>query len=589
MRRLFRYLKRYKRSLWFSTSSSIINKVFDLMPPFLTAWLIDTVSGNVPAWIAHWTGLEGLWPTVIFLTVLTFLIFGFESLFEWMFKRGFMRLAQKVQHELRVEAYEHLQKREMAFFENQRMGNLMSMLNDDINQLERFLNNVFNEIIQLITLLIVAGWSLCAVSLELGLIGMAPIPFIIIGSLYYQKKVAPHYRAVREGVGELSTRLENNLGGILVIKSFTAEEFEAQRVRNSSEAYRDANFKAIRWSSVYVPIIRIFISIGFALTLLIGAYWVLFEPGRFTIGSLAFFAMMTQRLLWPVTRLGVVFDEYERARASARRIFGLLDTPNQISEPANPQTLQQPVRGNIQIENASFHYLEGQPILRRLNLNIQSGETIGIAGPTGGGKTTFIKLLLRLYDVNEGSIQLDGIDLRQLSLQELRKHIALVSQDVYLFHGSIRENIAYGSHQLSQSAIEDAAKQAQLHDFIIQLPRGYDTIVGERGIKLSGGQRQRMSIARAIIKNAPILILDEATSAVDTDTERAIQQSLNVLVKGKTAVIIAHRLSTIRQADRILVMKDGTIVEQGDHDTLIARDNEYAKLWKVQTGMVESE
>ncbi|MCG8330144.1 MAG: ABC transporter ATP-binding protein/permease [Chitinophagales bacterium] len=585
MKRLFRYLGKYQNKLWFATSASVVNKVFDLMPPFLTAWLIDTVSGNTPAWITRWTGLDEQWPIIIFLTILTFLIFGGESFFEWLFKRSFMRLAQSVQHELRLKSYQHLQKREMAFFENQRTGNLMSMLNDDINQLERFLNNIFNEIIQLITLVLVAGWSLCAVSLPLGLIGMAPIPFIVLGSLYYQRKVAPHYQSVREGVGRLSTRLENNLSGILVIKSFTAEQFEAERVKEVSEQYRDANFKAIRWSSVYVPIIRIFISIGFAVTLMIGAYWVLFEPGKFSIGSLAFFAMMTQRLLWPVTRLGVVFDEYERARAAARRIFGLLDTPNQIQDPEEGSSFHQPVKGHIHLKAVDFQYLPDQPILQNLNLEIKAGQTIGIAGPTGGGKTTLIKLLLRLYDVTNGSIKIDDKDIRTLNLKALRQQMALVSQDVYLFHGSIKENIAYGRMDLSDQEIREAAQKAQLAEFIESLPLQYETIVGERGIKLSGGQRQRMSIARAIIKNAPILILDEATSAVDTETEKAIQESLNFLVKGKTAIIIAHRLSTIRQADTILVMKDGQIVEQGTHDFLLQKSGEYARLWKVQTGI----
>lgn len=588
MQRLFRYLSNFRASLWFSLCSSVINKVLDLMPPFLTAWLIDSVSGNVPAWIGRWTGLGELWPVVIFLTALTFVIFGFESLFEWFYQRGFMRLAQRVQHALRLDAYQRMQARELAFFENQRTGNLMAMLNDDINQLERFLNNAFNEIVQLITLILFAGWALCAVSLPLGLLGMAPIPFIVLGSLYYQKKVAPFYREVREGVGILGTRLENNIAGILVTKSFTAEQFEADRIRKASEQYRDANFRAIGLSSVYVPLIRIFISIGFALTLLVGAYWILYEPGRFTIGSLAFFAMMTQRLLWPVTRLGVIFDGYERARASARRIFGLIDTPGQISDPEQPRHLPETI-GHIRIQDVDFHYKEGQPVLRKLQLEIPSGQTIGIAGPTGGGKTTLIKLLLRLYDVTAGSIQLDGIDIRQVRIRELRQQIALVSQDVYLFHGTIRENIAYSRSECPMDNIVKAAKKAQLHDFIQSLPDGYESIVGERGIKLSGGQRQRLSIARAILKDAPILILDEATSAVDTETERAIQQNLSQLTEGKTAIIIAHRLSTIRHADNIIVIRDGTITEQGTHEQLLELNGDYAGLWRVQVGELEVE
>ncbi len=585
MYRLIRYLDRYRKSLWFAVLSSILNKVFDLMPPFLTAWIIDSVSGNIPSWLSG----KGPWPAVLFLTLLTLLIFGLESLFEWFYKRGFLRLAQRVQHDLRTQAYHQLQSREMAFFEEQRTGNLMAILNDDINQLERFLNSSFNEILQLLTLLVFAGSSLCSVSLELGLLGMAPIPFIILGSLYYQRRVAPYYQQIREGVGRLGARLENNISGIQVIKSFTAEARELERVNAESANYRDANFRAIRWSALYIPLIRILISLGFAATLLIGAYWVIFEPGRFTLGSLAFFAMMIQRLLWPVTRLGVVFDELERARASARRVFGLIDTPNRLPEAAAPKQVP-PDAGNIRIIDLHFAYKAGHPVLSGINLDIHKGQTVGVAGPTGSGKTTLIKLLLRFYDPSAGSITLEGIDLRKLDLQSLRRHIALVAQEVYLFHGTVEENIAYGRPAASRQAIIQAARKAQLHDFICRLPNGYQTIIGERGIKLSGGQRQRLSIARALLKDAPIIILDEATSSVDTETERAIQTNLNQLTEGKTAIIIAHRLSTIRHADRIIVLDNGHITEAGTHEDLLRAQGTYADLWSVQTGeTVETE
>ncbi len=583
MRRLFRYLDRYKGKLWSSISYSVINKFFDLMPPFLTAWMIDSVSGNIPIWISKWTGLTEVWPIILFLTALTVFIFGMESFFEWLFKRGFMELAQEVQHDLRMDAYTQLQSREIAYFEEQRTGNLMSMLNNDINQLERFLNDSFNEMVQMTTLVIFAGWSLCTVSFSLGLIGMLPLPFIVLGSFYYQRKISPHYREVRETVGALSSRLENNISGIQVIKSFTAEDFEKSRVDQTSTAYRSANYKAIRWNALYTPLIRILITIGFAATLMIGSYWVINDLNGFTVGGLAFFAMMIQRLLWPVTRLGFIFNEYERAKASSRRIFGLLDTPNQIPNPSSPIDIQN-LQGQIQLQDLTFFYKKEQVILDQINLAIQAGQMIGIAGPTGAGKTTLIKLLLRLYDVKSGAVLLDGIDIRQVDKYHLRRQIAMVSQEVYLFHGSITENIAYGLGDCPQEKIIEAAKKAELHDFIAQLPDGYESLIGERGIKLSGGQRQRLSIARAILKDAPILILDEATSSVDTETERAIQQNLGQLTAGKTAIVIAHRLSTIRHADQIIVLKNGKIAEQGSHSELLGVDGIYADLWKVQIG-----
>lgn len=584
MFRLFHFLKNYRKSVIWAVASSVINKLFDLMPPILTAWIIDTAAGQTPNWIQRWGGEEltqNTFSVILFLGVLTFLIFGFESLFEWSFKREFMRLAQRVQHDLRMVAYGKMQSREIAFFEEQRTGNLMAMLNDDINQLERFLNTSFNEIIQIIVLVLFAGWTLIMVNLPLGILGMLPIPFIILGSFYYQKKVSPYYKEVREAVGKLSNRLENNISGIMVIKSFTAESFEKKRVNEVSENYRNANFRAIRWSSVYVPIIRMIIAVGFASKLVIGAYWAIQTPPQFSLGSLAFFAMMIQRLLWPITRLGSVFDEFERARASARRVFGLIDTPNIIQNPDQPTSLPLSL-GNISMEDVHFSYKEGIPILKGLNLQIEKGQNIGVVGLTGAGKTTLIKLLMRLYDVTDGSIKLEGIDLRDLDMTDLRQNIALVSQDVYLFHGTIEENIAYGMGHFEKSKIIEAAQKSQLHEFISTLPNGYDSIIGERGIKLSGGQRQRLSIARAILKDAPILILDEATSSVDMETEKAIQENLEYLTQDRTAIIIAHRLSTIRQAEKIIVLGNGQILEMGDHDSLINQAGLYSDLWKFQ-------
>lgn len=582
MHQLFQYVQTRANLFWFASGASVLNKILDLMPPLLVGWVIDSVSGTPPAWIAA-LGLREPWHMAIFLSVLGVLIFGFESLFEWLYNRGFMTLAQDIQHQLRLDTYARIQSREIRFFENQRMGETLAILNDDVNQLERFLNSGFNELLQLAVLFVFSLVIMMGTSWELSAISLLPLPIILAGSLWYQRLIAPRYDKVRQTVGAMASRLENNLGGMLVIQSFTAEEFELERVRASSEAYRKANLHAIRLAAVYIPLIRMGIAIGFGGVLLLGAYWVLEGSGRLTTGELVLFSMLVQRVLWPITRLGQTLDLYERARASATRIFGLLNTPPMIQNPAVPTPLPH-AQGALRFEQVHFAYDPAMPVLKGLDFAVAPGEMVGFAGTTGAGKSTLVKLLLRLYDPNQGRVLLDGIDLRELSLQTLRSQIALVSQDVYLFHGNLRENIAYGMGEIGMEAIEAAARKAELHDFIVSLPQGYDTLVGERGIKLSGGQRQRLSIARAILKDAPILILDEATSSVDTETEKAIQQNLNQLVQGKTALVIAHRLSTIRQADRILVLKDGQLAEQGTHDLLLDQGGIYADLWHIQLG-----
>ena len=584
MWKLFGYMRPHWKFFSWSCFSSIMNKILDLMPPVLVGWVIDSVRREPPEWISIILGTDDPWNLAVFLAVLGVVIFVFESLFQWAFQHGFMSLAQTVQHKLRTDTYNHLQTREIEFFENHRMGETMAMLNDDVNQIERFLNIGFNEILQLFVLFIFAGGVMFGISWELALVGLLPLPVVLWGSLFYQNLISPRYRKVREAVGALSSRLENNIAGIFVIKSFTAEKFESERVAEASREYQQANFQAIKLSAVYVPLIRMAIALGFGGVLLLGSYWVLEDRGIITVGELVFFSMMIQRLLWPLTRMGVTLDEYERAKASARRTFGILEAPSKIVSPAISKSLPRSVQGRIEMINVSFNYRRGGEVLKGLNLCVEQGEMIGIAGVTGAGKSTLIKLLLRFYDPTAGQVMLDGIDLRELKLSEIRKQISLVSQDVYLFHGTIGENIAYGTDDQDFQKIEEASRSAQLHEFVQTLTDGYQTIVGERGIRLSGGQRQRLSIARAILKNSPVMIFDEATSSVDTETEREIQANLASITQGKTALVIAHRLSTIRHADRILVIRDGKVAEEGHHDDLVLLNGTYADLWHIQSG-----
>lgn len=581
MARLFRYLNPMRGRLLVASWWAVVNKVLDLAPPILVAWLIDVVASTPPSWLPGWLGITGAMQQVVFLAVATVIVFGLESLSQWGYAYGFMTLAQDAQHKLRMDAYARMQQREIRFFEEHRLGRTLAMLNDDVNQLERFLNTGFAELVHLVVLVLFAGSVMFGLNPLLALAGLVPVPVIVWGSLRFSRMLEPRYGKVRESVGDVATRLENNIGGILVIKSFTAENFEQQRVAQASDAYRRANRNAIKLSTVFTPLIRMAIALGFAAVIVLGGWWAL--QGKVSPGQLVLFCMMIQRLLWPLTRLGSTFDEYQRARAGAARVFSLLNTPPRIADPAQPAALAR-AKGAVEFENVVFRYRDREPVLNGLSFRVAAGEMVGIAGPTGAGKSTLIKLLLRLYDVNGGAVKIDSHDVRALAQADLRRQIALVSQDVFLFHGTIRENIAYPGVDVPLQKVIEAATHAHFHEFVQTLPQGYDTLVGERGIKLSGGQRQRLSIARALLKDAPILVLDEATSSVDTETERIIQQNLSELVTGRTALVIAHRLSTIRNADRILVLKDGVLAEEGDHDALVAAGGTYADLWAVQSG-----
>lgn len=580
LRRLITYGRPYRRETTWAIAASILNKIFDLAPPILIGMAVDIIVQKDDSLLGSW-GIVGVERQFVVLSVLTFLIWSLESVFEYAYKRLWRNLAQAMQHHLRLDTYAHLQDLDLEFFEERSSGELLSVLNDDINQLERFLDTGANDILQVATTVVAIGGVFFAVAPQVAWMSMLPMPFILWGSIAFQKTLAPRYGEMRAKVGWLSARLANNLGGITTIKSYAAEAHERDRVAADSEAYRQSNRRAITLSAAFVPLIRIVILVGFTATLLYGGLET--ARGAIAVGTYSVMVFITQRLLWPLTSLGQTLDNYQRAMASTRRVFGLLDTPI-AAHPGDRLLNPAQVRGAIALHRVEFGYRNRPPVLRGLSLEIPAGQTIAIVGATGSGKSTVVKLLLRLYEIQGGAITLDGIDIRELELRSLRRQIGWVSQEVFLFHGTVAENIAYGSFDASLDQIIEAAKLAEAHDFITQLPQGYDTLVGERGQKLSGGQRQRLAIARAILKDPPILILDEATSAVDNETEAAIQRSLDRITAHRTTIAIAHRLSTIRNADCIYVMDQGAIVEAGTHDQLLARRGLYDTLWRVQTG-----
>ncbi|BAW95788.1 ABC transporter protein [[Synechococcus] sp. NIES-970] len=578
--RLFRYGDRYRKQINWAIACSILNKLFDLAPPVLIGVAVDTVVQRDRSFVAQF-GVTSIIGQLLVIGGLSFIIWGAESIFEYFYQRLWRNLAQKMQHNLRLDGYSHLQELELGYFEERSTGELLALLNDDVNQLERFLDVGANEILQVITTVILIGALFFYATPSAAWMAMAPIPIIIWGSVAFQKKLAPRYADVREKVGILSARLSNNLSGITTIKSFTTEHYELERLRFDSDAYLRSNERAIALSAAFIPLIRIAILAGFTAILFFGGLQV--EQGLLAVGTYSVLVFMTQRLLWPLTRLGQTLDLYQRAMASSNRVFNLLDTEIQIRS-GDTALPTHNVKGEINLDNVSFAYFERSPVLENFSLQIPAGQTIAIVGATGSGKSTIVKLLLRFYEISGGQITIDGLDIRDVYLKDLRRAIGLVSQDVFLFHGTVAENIAYGNPDATLTEIIQAAKLAEAHDFIDTLPQQYDTIVGERGQKLSGGQRQRLAIARAILKDPPILILDEATSAVDNETEAAIAKSLEKITQHRTTIAIAHRLSTIRHSDCIYVMDQGKIVEQGTHEELVERQGLYYSLWQVQTG-----
>jgi len=578
LKQLFKFATQNKTKAKRGIVYSILNKLFDLAPPVLIGIAIDIVVEGSESFLASF-GIQDRRDQLIVLAVLTFVIWSLESLFDYLSAVTWRGISQDIEHKLRSDTFQNVLSLDMTYFENKSSGRLMAILNDDVNQLERFLDTGANKLLQTATTVVVIGGTFLYISPTIALFAFIPIPIIIFGSFKFTTTIAKRYEKIRETIETLNNSLSNSISGILNVKSFTREQVEYKRISTASNEVKSANYHAIKLSAAFIPIIRVAILFGFTATLLIGGFLAL--EGEIKVAMYSVLLFITQRLLWPLTELGDTFDLYQRAMASFKRILNLKEEkPSIIDGNKDFESLQK----GIVLNNAVFSYTQGFEVLKKINLNIESGKTTAIVGSTGSGKSTLIKLLLRLYDLDSGAINFDSTELKELKLESLRKNIGLVSQDVFLFEGTVFENIAYGNLEATEDEVWDAANQSEASDFINQLPNKENTIVGERGQKLSGGQRQRISIARAILKNPEILILDEATSAVDNETEAAIQRSLDMLKQNRTVVVIAHRLSTIRNADKIYVLENGEIVESGSHGELLENKNVYFKLWSVQTG-----
>tara|TARA_B100000287_G_scaffold292349_1_gene275649 strand:+ start:2901 stop:4658 length:1758 start_codon:yes stop_codon:yes gene_type:complete len=578
LKKLFLYSKKQDTKINRAIIYSILNKLFDLAPPVLIGIAIDIVVEGSDSFLGN-LGFENKRQQILILAILTFIIWSLESTFDYVAAVTWRNISQDIEHKIRTETFNNVLDLDLQFFENKSSGRLMAILNDDVNQLEKFLDTGAEKLIHTMTTILVIGGTFIYISPIIAIFAFIPIPIIIFGSFRFTKTIAKRYTKIRNSIESLNANLSNSLTGIMTVKSFNREGKETKRIAKSSEEVKAANYHAIRLSAAFIPIIRIAILFGFTATLIIGGFMAL--DGQIRVSMYSVLLFITQRLLWPLTDLGDTFDLYQRAMASFKRITTLKETKptiiNGVKELSNFQN-------SIIFDNVNFSYEEGFRVLNNVSIEINKGQNIAIVGSTGSGKSTMIKLILRLYDVDNGIVKFDEIDIKDLKLESLRENIALVSQDIFLFEGSVFENIAYGNLDANTDEIWEAARLSEADVFINQLPQKENTIVGERGQKLSGGQRQRISIARAILKNPEILILDEATSAVDNETEAAIQRSLDSLKKGRTVIAIAHRLSTIRNADKIYVLENGEIVEKGTHDELVSIGKVYSNLWDVQTG-----
>ncbi|KAA9396809.1 ABC transporter ATP-binding protein [Haloarcula sp. CBA1130] len=509
--------------------------------------------------------------------------------------------AQKIQRDLRNDTYDHLQHLSLSFFANHQTGGMMSILNSDINRLESFLNTEFRQMIRVVATVGGIAIILYRYSPKLALIALGPVPLIGIASGFFLTWIEPRYRSIRQTVSRLNTRLENNLSGAPVIKAFDRYDFERKRVTDQSQEYHDQKVAALRIRRAFFAGLRLLTGIAFVLILYVAGMDFITNPeseAALSTGAFALFFLYIRRLYSPMRRIGRSANKYQLAKSSAERVFGLLGQAPAVTDPGDPYEPDS-IDGSVEFDDVTFGYGDEPPVVREVSLDVPDGATIGLAGATGAGKSTLLKLVPRFHDVDAGAVRVDDVDVREYGLQSLRSEIAIVEQQPYLFSGTVAENIAYGDREVldaeqvddevrgsdwetARDRVREAAEAAQAHEFIRDLPEGYDTQIGERGIKLSGGQRQRVAIARALLNDPEIIIFDEATSDVDTETEDRIQESIEQLVADRTAFVIAHRLSTIQDADRIVVMDDGEIVERGSHADLLAADGNYADLWHAQ-------
>ncbi|MBC8286909.1 MAG: ABC transporter ATP-binding protein [Nitrospinae bacterium] len=566
--RVLSYLKPYQRGVATTLLLAIATTFLDLVPPWLIKVIVDSlVDGKESLWI--YGPIAGL--AVIYLTR------NFTNHRRIMINN---KVEQNVVFDLRSDVYRALQNMSLNYFENHSTGELMSRANDDVNYVERIFIDGVEQVVTAILTLIGISVILFYMHWKLAMVALFPIPFLVYGAWVYTAKAHHQYHVVRKRAAKMNAKLQDSISGIRETLSFNRQLHEIKQFEKRSRDYCDGTLEVMRLWAFYSPTMMFLGSLGTVLILLYGVGLV--QVGDITVGSLVAFIGYLALFYTPINQLHSVNHMLQHALASGERLFEIIDTVPEVREAPHAILPSTNVRGMIQFDRVNFSYIPEKPAIQEIDLTISAGEKMALVGHTGSGKSTLVKLLMRFYDVQSGSILIDGHKIKDLKLAYLREQIGLVAQDPFLFNGTVADNILYGNIEANREQIVSAAVSAHADPFIKNLPDGYDTLVGERGVKLSGGEKHRIAIARTFLKNPPILILDEATSSVDTETESHIKQALDTLMAGRTTLIIAHRLSTLEGADRVLVMKQGKLVETGVHDILIATDSEYAQLFRQQ-------
>jgi len=567
LKKFFLYYQPWKKLFWIDFSCAVVSGLLELAFPLAVAYFIDTLlPGN--DWGLITLCAVGLFAVYLINTGLMVIVTYWGHM-----------LGINIETEMRRRAFDHIQKLSFGFFDNQKTGHLVGRVTKDLEEVGEVAHHGPEDAFIAIMTLVGAFALMFAIEPKLALLTALIVPFTGIVTTRYGGRMARTWRSLFGRVGEFNARIEENVGGIRVVQAFANEDHERALFASDNLKYRETKLEAYKIMSASMSLSYLGMRLTQLVVMIAGAYFVM--QGQLSNGGFVSFILLVGVFFRPVEKINSVIEMYPKGMAGFKRYLELLDTDPDIQD--RPEAIAVTgLKGDIRYQNVTFGYTPDRPVLEHLDLQIHPGETIAFVGPSGAGKTTITALLPRFYEVLDGSITIDGIDIRDMTLSSLRREIGIVQQDVFLFGGSVRENIAYGRLDATEAEINEAARRAKLEEVIALLPHGLDTIIGERGVKLSGGQKQRMAIARMFLKNPPILILDEATSALDTETERAIQASLAELAEGRTTLVIAHRLATVQNADRIVVVDRTGIVEQGQHVELLERDGAYSRLHDAQ-------